>query len=78
MAVLGLCDPYRKLMMNTWGADVIPSPSELTEAGRKILSEHPNSSGSLGIAVSEAIPAKFEPPPKQPITTSGSAPAFSI
>ena len=47
--------PYRKLMMNTWGADVIPSPSELTEAGRKILSEHPNSSGSLGIAVSEAV-----------------------
>ena len=41
--------------MNTWGADVIPSPSELTEAGRKILSEHPNSSGSLGIAVSEAV-----------------------
>ena len=47
--------PYRKLMMNTWGADVIPSPSELTEAGRKILSKHPNSSGSLGIAVSEAV-----------------------
>ena len=47
--------PYRKLMMNTWGADVIPSPSELTEAGRKILSEHLNSSGSLGIAVSEAV-----------------------
>lgn len=47
--------PYRKLMMNTWGADVIPSPSNLTEAGRKILQEHPNSSGSLGIAVSEAV-----------------------
>ena len=47
--------PYRKLMMNTWGADVIPSPSELTEAGRKILREHPQSSGSLGIAVSEAV-----------------------
>ena len=44
--------PYRKLMMNTWGADVIPSPSDLTEAGRKILREHPQSSGSLGIAVS--------------------------
>lgn len=47
--------PYRKLMMNTWGADVIPSPSELTEAGRTILREHPHSSGSLGIAVSEAV-----------------------
>ena len=47
--------PYRKLMMNTWGADVIPSPSSLTDAGRKILRKHPDSSGSLGIAVSEAI-----------------------
>lgn len=47
--------PYRKLMMNTWGADVIPSPSELTEAGRRILNRHPNSPGSLGIAVSEAV-----------------------
>lgn len=47
--------PYRKLMMNTWGADVIPSPSELTEAGRQILRQYPNSSGSLGIAVSEAV-----------------------
>lgn len=47
--------PYRKLMMNTWGADVIPSPSELTEAGRRILRGHPQSSGSLGIAVSEAV-----------------------
>lgn len=47
--------PYRKLMMNAWGADVVPSPSELTEAGRKVLREHPNSSGSLGIAISEAV-----------------------
>lgn len=47
--------PYRKLMMNTWGADVIPSPSQLTESGRKILLEHPNTPGSLGIAVSEAV-----------------------
>lgn len=47
--------PYRKLMMNTWGADVIPSPSELTEAGRKVLRQHPDSSGSLGIAISEAV-----------------------
>jgi len=47
--------PYRKIMMNTWGAEVIPSPSNLTEAGRKILSMDPNSPGSLGIAISEAV-----------------------
>jgi tryptophan synthase beta chain len=47
--------PYRKIMMNTWGAKVIPSPSNLTEAGRKILAEDPNSPGSLGIAISEAV-----------------------
>ncbi len=47
--------PYRKLMMNTWGADVIPSPSNLTKAGRRILLAHPQSPGSLGIAVSEAV-----------------------
>lgn len=54
--------PYRKLMMNTWGADVIPSPSPLTEAGRKILREHPNSSGSLGMAVSEAVEMAAQDP----------------
>ena len=47
--------PYRKMMMNTWGAEVIPSPSNLTEAGRKILAQHPDSPGSLGIAISEAV-----------------------
>lgn len=47
--------PYRKLLMNTWGAEVFSSPTELTEAGRKILSEHPDSPGSLGIAISEAV-----------------------
>jgi tryptophan synthase beta chain len=47
--------PYRKIMMNTWGADALPSPSNRTAAGRKILSEHPDSPGSLGIAISEAI-----------------------
>jgi tryptophan synthase beta chain len=47
--------PYRKMMMNTWGASVISSPSEQTEAGRKILAENPDSTGSLGIAISEAI-----------------------
>src|SRR5690554_818331 len=47
--------PYRKTMMNTWGAQVFPSPSQNTEAGRKILAEHPDSPGSLGIAISEAV-----------------------
>ncbi|MBW2014636.1 MAG: TrpB-like pyridoxal phosphate-dependent enzyme [Deltaproteobacteria bacterium] len=47
--------PYRRLMMMTWGADCIPSPSNVTQAGRKILEEHPDSPGSLGIAISEAI-----------------------
>lgn len=47
--------PYRKMMMNTWGADVIPSPSNLTESGRKILAQFPDSPGSLGIAISEAV-----------------------
>jgi tryptophan synthase beta chain len=42
-------------MMNTWGAEVIPSPSNLTDAGRKILAQDPNSTGSLGIAISEAV-----------------------
>jgi len=47
--------PYRRIMMNTWGADCIPSPSEETSFGKKILEEHPDTSGSLGIAIGEAI-----------------------
>ena len=47
--------PYRRMMMATWGANCIPSPSETTEAGRRVLAEHPDSPGSLGIAISEAI-----------------------
>lgn len=47
--------PYRKLMMNTWGAHVVASPSENTQAGRAILAETPDSPGSLGIAISEAV-----------------------
>jgi tryptophan synthase beta chain len=42
-------------MMETWGAEVYPSPSAQTEAGRKILDENPESSGSLGLAISEAV-----------------------
>ena len=47
--------PFRGLMMNVWGANCIPSPSDKTEAGRKILAQNPDSPGSLGIAISEAI-----------------------
>ena len=47
--------PYRKVMMNSWGASVHASPTYLTQAGRKILAEDPDSPGSLGIAISEAV-----------------------
>jgi len=47
--------PYRKTLMNVWGANVIPSPSDKTQIGKKILSETPDSLGSLGIAISEAV-----------------------
>jgi tryptophan synthase beta chain len=47
--------PFRKLLMNTWGADVYSSPTDFTESGKKILAEDPNSPGSLGIAISEAV-----------------------
>jgi tryptophan synthase beta chain len=47
--------PYRALMMETYGASVVASPSKDTAAGRAILAEHPNSTGSLGIAISEAV-----------------------
>lgn len=47
--------PYRKSMMNTWGANVYASPTDRTEAGRKILAADPDSPGSLGIAISEAV-----------------------
>jgi tryptophan synthase beta chain len=47
--------PYRRLMMETYGASVVASPSKETGAGRAILAEHPDSPGSLGIAISEAV-----------------------
>ncbi len=47
--------PYRKTLMNVWGATVHASPTDRTDAGRSILAEDPNSPGSLGIAISEAI-----------------------
>lgn len=47
--------PYRKILMETWGAECIPSPSERTKFGKEMLKRDPNCSGSLGIAISEAI-----------------------
>jgi len=47
--------PYRRMMMQTWGANVIASPSNTTDAGRSILAKDPNNSGSLGMAISEAV-----------------------
>jgi tryptophan synthase beta chain len=47
--------PYRKSMMNTYGAEIVASPSEDTAFGRQILAEHPDTAGSLGIAISEAL-----------------------
>jgi tryptophan synthase beta chain len=47
--------PYRKMLMQTWGASVHASPSEETDYGRRVLQEDPNCPGSLGIAISEAI-----------------------
>ncbi len=47
--------PYRRVLMETWGAKVIPSPSPYTQTGKKILEEDPDNPGSLGIAISEAV-----------------------
>ncbi|MDE7280390.1 MAG: TrpB-like pyridoxal phosphate-dependent enzyme [Ruminiclostridium sp.] len=47
--------PFRREVMRTYGADVTPSPSNTTDVGRKILAEHPDTTGSLGCAISEAV-----------------------
>jgi tryptophan synthase beta chain len=47
--------PYRRIMMETWGAKVLASPTEETNAGRQIRAQDPDSPGSLGIAISEAV-----------------------
>lgn len=47
--------PFRREVMRTYGADVTPSPSTTTDVGKKILAEHPNTTGSLGCAISEAV-----------------------
>jgi len=52
--------PYRRVLMQLWGAEVYPSPSDKTESGRKVLEENPDSPGSLGIAISEAVEDAFK------------------
>ena len=47
--------PYRRILMHVWGGEVYPSPTERTNAGRSILEKNPDSMGSLGIAISEAV-----------------------
>ena len=47
--------PFRREVMRTYGATVTPSPSTTTEIGKKILAEHPGTTGSLGCAISEAV-----------------------
>lgn len=54
--------PYRRSLMQTWGAQVIASPSMSTKAGRKIITENPNYQGSLGTAISEAIELALQTP----------------
>jgi len=54
--------PGRKLLMNTYNARVVPSPSTMTAAGRKVLEEDPSSPGSLGIAISEAMEVAVQDP----------------
>jgi len=59
--------PYRKSVMNTYGAEVIASPSNTTEVGRRLRAAHPGTSGSLGMAISEAVEVAM----KQPDTRYG-------
>ncbi len=54
--------PYRRSLMQTWGAQVVASPSMSTKAGRKVLTERPNYQGSLGTAISEAIELAMQTP----------------
>ena len=54
--------PYRKMIIETFGGTIHPSPSGLTAAGRAILAEHPDSPGSLGIAISEAVEVAAQDP----------------
>ena len=47
--------PYRRILIENWGAEVFPSPTKLTNVGREMLKKDPNTPGSLGIAISEAV-----------------------
>lgn len=64
--------PFRKIMMNTFGADCVASPSQETQAGRDILRQDPHSGGSLGIAISEAVEAAVSDPAGRTRYTLGS------
>ncbi|MBN1158443.1 MAG: TrpB-like pyridoxal phosphate-dependent enzyme [Bacteroidales bacterium] len=64
--------PFRKLLMNTWGANCVASPSNETEAGRNILAKDPKTPGSLGIAISEAVEAAVTDPTGQTRYSLGS------
>jgi len=64
--------PYRRVMMRTWGAECVASPSPETAAGRAILAEDPRSPGSLGIAISEAVEAAVSDPTGRTRYTLGS------
>ncbi|MDD8018767.1 MAG: TrpB-like pyridoxal phosphate-dependent enzyme [Bacteroidota bacterium] len=61
--------PYRRIIMENFGADVYASPTDRTQFGRKVLAEHPDSPGSLGIAISEAV---------EVAATSGGAKKYSL
>lgn len=54
--------PFRRNVMNVYGASVVPSPSASTQAGSRILAEHPNTNGSLGCAISEAVETALNDP----------------
>ena len=54
--------PFRKAVIQTFGADIVPSPSDTTEIGRAILKAHPGTGGSLGCAISEAIEKALHTP----------------
>ena len=64
--------PFRKLLMQTWGGKCIASPSNETQAGRDVLAKHPDSPGSLGIAISEAVEAAVTDPTGQTRYSLGS------
>ncbi|MFA6132906.1 MAG: TrpB-like pyridoxal phosphate-dependent enzyme [Phycisphaerae bacterium] len=64
--------PFRRLMMETWGAKCVPSPSPTTKAGRDVLAKFPDTPGSLGIAISEAIEEAVSDPTGQTRYSLGS------